>query len=301
VAMDGVIPQNRSKPEHVQRSVKHTLKATQKSTTLMRPAVKKPEHKADSQAHHANKPAHTPPIAKHVPEERLRRAGEVTRSPHIKRFNSAAHRPAVVKRQEPVHVVHQRPAASREENVIQETIHESADQFEQVIHEATAHLETYVEEKTSRKFRKLAFATASLSVILLCSFVVYQAVPAVKVKIAGSKAGFSADLPNYSPAGYGLEGNIAASSGEVTLAYSSRNDDKGYKVQQQPSNWNSQSLVSNFLLAENKSYQTYENNGKTVYIYDQTNATWVDGGIWYKIEGDASLTSDQLLRIANGL
>jgi hypothetical protein len=291
-------PLKHPKPENVSRSIKHAkAKSTQKSTTLMRPAVKKPEYKADMA-----KTQPTTPVIKHAPEGRLKRAGEVKQSPHIKRFNAISHRPAVVKKHAPVDVVEQKPAEEYGyANVIQESLHESVDHFEQVMHDATSHLETYVEEHTPKKFRKLAFATASLSVILLCGFVIYQAVPAVKVKIASTQAGFTADLPSYSPAGYGMESDIAASTGEVTLAYNSRTDNKGYKVHQQPSNWNSQSLVNNFLLAENKPYQTYENNGKTIYIYDKTNATWVDGGIWYKIEGDANLTSDQLLRIANGL
>ncbi|MBW3568662.1 DUF4367 domain-containing protein [Candidatus Parcubacteria bacterium] len=311
INMDGVIrkPQAKTnnsvfsprikpaKPANVARSVKPAkTKSVQKSTTLMRPAVKKPEHKPAVKTQE-----HNPPVIKHAPEGRLKRAGQVKKSPHIRRFNASQHRPEVVKRQAPMHVVHQKPAAPREENVIQKSINESIDQFDQVIHDATSHLETYVEKHKPKKPRKLVFTAASLSVILLCGLLIYQAVPAVNVKLAGNKAGFSAGLPAYSPAGYGLSDNVQASSGEVTLAYSSRTDSKGYKVHQQPSNWNSQSLVNNFLLAENKPYQTYENNGKTIYIYEETNATWVDGGIWYRIEGDASLTSDQLLRIANGL
>lgn len=293
-------PSKPGKSNNVARSVKHgKAKSTQKSTTLMRPAVKKP--KFESARKHETKAEPRPPAIKHAPHERLRRAEEVNRSPRIKRFSASTPKPDVIKRRAELPVVQQKTIAPQKQNAAQETIHHSVDQFEQVIHEATSHLETYAEEHRPKNFRKLAYATVSLSVILLCGFVAYQAVPAAKVKLAGNKAGFSADLPGYTPAGYGLRSDIAATSGEVTLAYNSRTDDKGYVVQQQPSNWNSQSLANNFLLAENKPYQTYEQNGKTVYIYEKTNATWVDGGIWYRVAGDASLTSDQLLRIAEGL
>ena len=56
-------------------------------------------------------------------------------------------------------------------------------------------------------------------------------------------------------------------------------------------------LLDNYVSVSNRDYQTKEEKGRTVYIYDDSNATWVDGGIWYQIEGDSSLSSDQLLNI----
>lgn len=314
ISMDGVIrrpqaqaqhhpvkPKKQHNTDNVARSVKHVQpKHVQKSTTLMRPYVQKPDHKVNANKH-APKQQNKIPDIQRIPHDRLERAEQIKQSPHIRRFHALDKKPEILKRQEHVPVVHQKNVGQHEQHNIQETIHQSVDQFEEAIHDATAHLETYVDEHKPKSYRKLAFATVSLSVIVLCGFVIYQSVPNVKVQMASNKAGFSADLPSYSPAGYGLNSDIQANSGEVTLAYNSRTDSKGYEVIQKPSNWNSQSLINNFLLAERKSYQTYENNGKTIYIYENTNATWIDGGIWYRVVGDASLTSDQLLRIANGL
>ena len=64
------------------------------------------------------------------------------------------------------------------------------------------------------------------------------------------------------------------------------------------SNWNSDALLSNYVVAENKQYQTYMDRGRTLFIYDGSNATWVDNGVWYQIEGDSRMTTDQLVRIA---
>jgi hypothetical protein len=48
-------------------------------------------------------------------------------------------------------------------------------------------------------------------------------------------------------------------------------------------------------------YQPFEANGRTIYIYDGNKATWVDGGVWFNIDGKANLNSDQLLKIADSL
>lgn len=291
-------PKSKPKTPHAQRIIKPAEKSPQKSTTLMRPAVKKPKHVAPP----VNVSAKKLPKVNPIPEERLKRAGEVKKSPHVKRFNFMQQPADIVKKFSPVPVVKEvREAALETEEIIDEQIDQTIDKFEEAIAGATSHLEEYVEEHKPARSKKLAFASASVLSLLLVAFVLYQAVPEVKVKMASSRAGFSADVPKYSPAGYGLSGDIQTTSGELKLVYNSRSNDTGYVIKQQPSNWNSQSLINNFLLAENKTYQTYEANGKTVYVYEDTNATWVDGGIWYKIEGDASLTSDQLLRIANSL
>jgi hypothetical protein len=72
-------------------------------------------------------------------------------------------------------------------------------------------------------------------------------------------------------------------------------------LSQRSSEWNSDALVQNFVATSRRAYQSYQDNGKTIYIYEGNNATWVDGGVWYQIEGNASLNSDQLLRIAKSL
>jgi hypothetical protein len=98
-----------------------------------------------------------------------------------------------------------------------------------------------------------------------------------------------------------LAGPIQYKPGEVTINYKTHSDDRGFNVVQKNSSWNSETLLDNFVSATNKPYQTFQSNGRTIYIYDGNKATWVDGGIWYSIDGQSNLNSDQLLRIAASL
>ena len=122
--------------------------------------------------------------------------------------------------------------------------------------------------------------------------------PNLSVRVAAARAGFDANMPGYKPSGYSFSGPINYSPGQVTITFKSNTDNKAYSVTQRASNWNSDALLSNYVVAENKQYQTYLDRGRTLYIYDGSNATWVDNGVWYQVEGDAEITTDQLVRIA---
>jgi hypothetical protein len=45
----------------------------------------------------------------------------------------------------------------------------------------------------------------------------------------------------------------------------------------------------------------FQQKGLTIYMYDGSHATWVNQGVWYTIEGDSLLDTEQLLRIATSL
>jgi hypothetical protein len=176
------------------------------------------------------------------------------------------------------------------------------DQFEKAMQEASSHLETFVDTAAkAKKKRKFAYVSVSIFTMVLIGLGAYQALPLAKIKLAGNKAGFAASLPKYSPSGYGMS-DPKADYGKVVLPYKSRTDNtKDFSIVQEPSKWNSQALISDFLVTTNKKFQTVKGGGHTIYTYDGSNATWVDGGIWYKLEGNASLSQDQLVKIANGL
>jgi hypothetical protein len=280
VALDGFVRRsNTIQPK--------SSRPTQRSKTLMRSAAKKPTIKNEKLASELAKPKIARPH-----EARAKRANSAEKSHRISRFHKKETVSGqIVKKTAELPVVKQ---------VQQGPVQSTVAQFERAMHEATSHLQDFAPKKNKRS-RKLLYGSGALVTVFAVGFLAWQTVPAVKVKFAGSQAGFSASLPNYNPAGYGLNNDVKATSGEVTLNYQSRTDDKNYKIIQAPSNWTSQTLLTNFVLPANKPYQTYQDQGKTIYIYDNSNATWVDGGIWYRLEGNASLTSDQLLRIANGL
>lgn len=289
---------------HTSRKHSHSPGAhrkPEKSHTLMRPAVKKPDIQKSSNQEHAPKRL-VPPINK----ARLARAKSVAKSNSIKRFHHPAAAPAAslavpVKMQplpvkEPATVLRSTPQTEEKNDwpVI--------DQFERAMQEASSHLETFVENTShAKKSHKLAYAFVSLSIVAIVGIGAFHFMPMAQVKLAGNRAGFSPGLPTYSPSGFGLASPIKSNYGEITLSYKSRTDDKSFKITQSPSQWNSQALVNNFLVSSHPNYQTVRGSGQTIYTYDNSDATWVDGGIWYRVEGNANLSTDQLLSIANGL
>src|SRR5690606_11913822 len=145
--------------------------------------------------------------------------------------------------------------------------------------DANAHLQQ-LEENTVKKVpflrrvgfkNKFANVTAlSVAMLLLVGFFGYQNSAAISMKLAASKAGVHASLPSYKPAGYGLIGGVESMPGKVSVSFKSRTDDKKFTITQQASSWNSASLLANHVTKQhcNTCFQTWQNDGKTVYIYD---------------------------------
>lgn len=150
--------------------------------------------------------------------------------------------------------------------------------------------------------RNLSAASFVLAGLLIGAFFTYQNLPNLSMRLASARSGLDGSLPSYQPAGFGLNGGISYKPGQIEVAYSSRTDNRNYKIIQSNSSWNSETLAQNYEpLKQNSNYQTIPNKGKTVYVYEGSNATWVDGGIWYRVEGDSKLSSDQLLNLADSL
>lgn len=184
------------------------------------------------------------------------------------------------------------------------------DPFEEAMKEASSHIhELHNVEDPSQRLKKIFHPfgskarTSLTAVIVISAFTIglYQTVPSVKVKMASLQASIPASLPSYKPAGFGIEGPIKAEPGKVVVNYKSNSENSEYKLTQQASNWSSQALLNNQVLATAKPFETYQQNGKTVYVYDNNNAVWVDSGILYSIESNTNLDSDQLLKIAESL
>jgi hypothetical protein len=281
----------------------------EKSRTLMRTAVKKPQ---PATQHHqpATKQAHF----KKEDHQRKARAHSVPKSDLVRRFNPSAHN-GVIKR-EAVLAVAQQSAVPRQitsevarlATSAEAQIKHSVDIIEESLRNANAHLEKF-EGKVSRStfwdrvgFRNKAANLVSLSIagLLLFGFFAYQNVPNFEMRMAATRSGVSATIPDYRPAGFSGAKEIKSEPGKVSASFFSNSSDKKFTVTQQASNWSSDSLLTNHVLANKQPFQTYQDTGKTVYIYnDSSAATWVNGGVWYRVDGNASLTSDQLLRVAN--
>jgi hypothetical protein len=130
----------------------------------------------------------------------------------------------------------------------------------------------------------------------------WHKIPQLSVKAAGMRAHLSPTVPSYKPDGYKLAGPAKAISGTVNIKYASNTDSSsGYEIVQAQSNLTSQ-LVGQSVVPKGAPVQTSQVEGNTVYIYgDGNDAAWVNNGVLYTIKDHANLSSDELIKIVQGL
>lgn len=312
-------PSKPARSSAARKQAQHATKKPQKSKTLMRSSVSKP------------KPAQKKTVQKTAPGElkkklgtstgRQHRATTVARSPHIQKFEHPKSRSSVVKKVAAVEVkkapvthhtaptkpvtastaqpARPRPAAA--EKLIEAALaNAEAHNNEPVMHQKRRR-KSKLSKRLSMSTKAAAMSSATLAILLLAGFFAVQNVPNFAMRVAATRAGFNASMPGYNPSGFSFKGPINYSNGQVTISFQSNTDDRRYNVTQRSSNWNSDALLANFITAENKQYQTYQDKGRTLYIYDGSSATWVNDGVWYQIEGKSAMTTDQLIRIASSM
>lgn len=318
---DQPAPKRRLRPTAGTRTpAKTTYVSAQKSQTLMRSAVKKPAHKPTKHATASiTKPQAVSPVRQH-------RAGKVSRSKLISRFG--ARRTEIEAQVMPLAVQaapteaadlmnHHTPAVTNSHssrgsavlNAHGKTTHKKVD-FEKALHQATSHTQPKspkpkLSHRIGRRLRlspKVTKISAMIaSVLLLGGFFLHQNLPNISMRIAAAKAGVDARLPDYKPAGFGLSNAISYSPGQITVQYKSNSDERSFALTQASTDLNNEAVLDKEISAKKQTYQTLESQGKTIYIYDGSNAAWVDDGTLYKIEGNSSLSSEQLLRVAGSL
>lgn len=293
------------KPHNINHIKKHH---PEKTATLMRSAVTPPSKKSELVRSDQNA------IVLTDKEGRLRRAKSIKKSERIQRFPvlpqsaedflappqiSVAQQTPITKTkiQQPaaVDVADTKITKTKQEKIFEKAI-ENANSHESV--SRTNHQKQH-RAKIHTKRRTFRYASGALAILLFTGFVLYQNIPNLSMRIASNKAGFSASLPGYNPSGYALSGPVVYSPGKITVNFSSNSDDRNYSLTQQVSNWNSQALIDNFFVINNKNYETYQEKGKTIFLYGDKNATWVSGGVWYQIQDADELSSDQILNIAS--
>lgn len=314
IVMDGVA---KSKAVHRTSTPAHTAhnvhQKTEKSKTLMRSAVRKPAsaHKAVvMDGVQKSRPKPTPTATLKQPDlHRAKRATEIPKSKLISKFGSKTPQHIAPKFDVlPVQAVPkvEEPAADK----LFQSLHHGTNPFQNALQHATSHTQpkhkkTRTHHKIARKIgvkpRMVSAGAAALSVLLISSFFAYQNVPNLAMRVAAAKAGVSGNLPEYKPSGFSIKGPIQFTNGQITIVYRSNSDDRSFNVTQRASEWNSDALLKNFVAVGSRPYQTYQDEDKTIFIYDGANATWIDKGVWYQIEGEKALSSDQLLRMAKSL
>lgn len=284
----------------------------EKSKTLMRTVVKRPaqpkrahgvsgltqQPKTLVVAHGASKPKHqstlqhakSPSITKFASSQTVIKKTvhlPVTPAPvsgqtHHTRYDisNTPPTPTVKKTDLPLHMLHQ-------------------DLFETALQGASSHKAKPLKRTRSRRKRLMQLGASAMTVALLVAFYAYQNAPNLALKRASSTIGFNAQIPGYRPNGYRLAGPVQYSPGKVSLAFHSTTDSSNYTLTQQASQLNEAGLAANFLSGHN--YQRVSANGHSGFVYDGSNITWINNGVWYNLSGTAKLSEEQLVKIASSL
>lgn len=150
---------------------------------------------------------------------------------------------------------------------------------------------------TAARNRTLATVTA---VALMGGYIWLQNYPKLALQSASSKAGIQASLPGYLPSSYNLK-NTNTSPGLVTLSFFSPSTTEPLTIQQARTDWDSSSLLDNYVAHRTDDYATVQSQGLTIYLFNNNQAAWVNHGIQYGITGAGHLSREQILKIAYSL
>jgi hypothetical protein len=297
-------------PKHHARVIAKaaTNHKTQSSQTLMRHVVTKPTASL-KRTHRAI--SHTDALVAQpvqsvlpktsvgaVPAARLDRANQAAKSAQINRFAGASASVInyhSVPEASVVQAVDQMPRAAK-----------PLDIFEIALERATSHMQPAVQQSKHPKRqqflskRRVSLAATGISLLLILGFMGFENRTNLSLRMAANKAGFSAALPAYQPAGFSVS-HLNYSPGNVAIQFRSNSDTRAYAITEKPSSWDSATLRDNFVAGADQQYQTVNVGGRTVYLYGKNNAAWVTAGIWYQVQSDGSLSDQQLSQLASSL
>ena len=294
-------------------------RGAQRSRTLMRSVVKKPDITPSGTTLYNPK---SKPVASNLSPARLSRAQRIKKNAKVKRFGlPATIRPASEPSNLPL-VKSSAVASSNEKAVtlavakplpsmITSVSHQHLERLlDHALFRASAHKNTINGNSGSKQQqfftvvpRWLLIGAVLLIVLGAAGLFAWQNIPQVSVQVAAIQSDLKATVPAYSPSGFSFKGPMSASDNSVSMKFQSNADtNREYVITQQASDWDSNSLLANFITPTGMAFQSSQVRGSTVYIYGEDNhATWVNDGIWYKIDDHAKLNSDQLLKIAQSM
>lgn len=291
-----------TKNEQTAPPFKHSNAATylhhsvQHSTTLHRRAVKRPSRviKHSSNAIRFSDVTPHPQARKFAPHP----VGALAPKKQINDIGPVPH-PHVVK-------AHAKSAAKQ--YVQQQSVAPTASQIKEgAISAAVAKTQKQIKHRAPMSQRILprqritAILSATFALVLLGGYFTYLNMPQLSVRVAAAQAGINADYPDYHPDGYSLNGPVTYGEGRVSMNFKSNSGSQSYIVSQSKSSWNSEAVLDNYVTPRaGSSYIPYAERGLTIYTFGD-NATWVNGGILYTIQGDAPLSSEQIRKIATSL
>jgi len=277
--------------------------------TLMRQAVKKPlpglkrrvkaQGDVDSLVGLTGATVVVNPSVDRIDPKRLNRAKQVAQSQAISHFSAAVFDGRLATLASSVAdstlvAAHQPVGAAKAVSGKPRT---TAELLERAVQTATSHQQPAVKPARRHRRRQAGLVTAAALAILALAAFGGRGLTDVRLHAASAKAGFAASLPGYEPAGYSL-GQLTYSSGEVAANFHSNSSTASYSLTQKRTTWDSQTLVNSFVAPTDHNYQTISSGDLRIYLYDQHNATWLSDGLWYILQGNDSLSRQQLIQLA---
>lgn len=301
------------------------------SATLVRRAVTKPQTsslkrhvKVQSSTLATAMPAHlskvTPKLSFYsMNEQRLARAAQTAMSPKVSRFAHdmrivapkaveqafTAIENAVVIPQTTAspHVVY-RPDVSP----VRRNQTTTSDVFERALQRATSHeqvspiIQGGKKGRLTRalKRRMVSYGAGAVAVLAISGFLGVQNADNIQFKLATNSAGFAATMPSYQPHGFAMD-SVRTYNGYVGLKYvaDTIQGSRSYAITEKPSSWNSSTLLTSILAnGETASYRVVEKAGRTVYVYGNNQAAWVNNGILYQLVSTGTLGNHEIGQIA---
>ena len=162
---------------------------------------------------------------------------------------------------------------------------------------------------SSKKSNKMHFGFGRVVLALSCATVALLAIvyfvnlnmPDISLRVAAMQTGIEASYPSYVPRDYSLA-DITSQDGKITLNFKNSQTDSSIVLVEEKSSWDSNALLANFVKNEfSENYTTIREQGLTIYV-DGSKATWVNGGVVYKLSSiNSDLTKKQIKSIATSL
>lgn len=155
--------------------------------------------------------------------------------------------------------------------------------------------------KSGTKRFAIAIACAAICVLGVIG-IVGSNMPDISIRVAAMQTGIETTYPSYIPRDYSLS-DINSENGKITMLFNGP-DDATFTLIEEKSSWDSSALLRNFVEPTwQENYATTHEQGITIYISNANcDATWVNGGILYKITSEGTpLTKKQVRSIVTSL
>lgn len=166
-----------------------------------------------------------------------------------------------------------------------------------------------VKKSSGLKASKIRFGIGRVLLALGCAvaavfaivYLVNTTMPDVSLKVAAMQTGIDSPYPSYIPRGYSIT-DATSENNKITLTFKNSESNGVFTLTEERSSWDSAALLSNFVRsAYGENYTVVREQGLTIYI-DNSDATWVNGGVVYKIKTTSGiLTKKQIQSIAASL